>query len=74
MDRNPRRSVFASRVLLLAAPFMTASVLLTGVLPLAGVAWPAVIHVPEDQPTIQTGLDAAAEGDTVMVGGIKRPK
>jgi len=27
----------------------------------------AVIHVPGDQPTIQQGLDAAADGDTVMV-------
>jgi hypothetical protein len=27
----------------------------------------AVIHVPEDQPTVQQGLDATAPGDTVLV-------
>ncbi len=25
------------------------------------------IHVPDDQPTIQAGLNAAIEGDTVLV-------
>ncbi len=28
----------------------------------------AVIHVPEDQPTIQAGIEAAVDGDTVLVG------
>ena len=27
----------------------------------------ATIHVPDDQPTIQAGIDAASAGDTVLV-------
>ena len=27
----------------------------------------ATIHVPADQPTIQSGIDAAEDGDTVLV-------
>jgi predicted outer membrane repeat protein len=33
----------------------------------AAVAKAAIIHVPEDQPTIQTGIEAATDGDTVLV-------
>ncbi len=30
-------------------------------------AFPATIHVPADQPTIQAGIDASVNGDTVLV-------
>jgi len=40
-------------------------VLLSVCLPLAVSA--AVIHVPGDEPTVQVGIDAASEGDTVLV-------
>ncbi len=30
-------------------------------------SWAAVIHVPGDQPTIQSGIDTAVDGDTVLV-------
>jgi len=31
-------------------------------------AWGTTIRVPQDQPTIQAGINAAANGDTVLVG------
>ena len=34
---------------------------------LAACAHAATIHVPEDQPTIQAGIDAASDGDVVRV-------
>jgi hypothetical protein len=34
---------------------------------LASPAFAAVIHVPGDQPTIQAAIDAAVDGDTVLV-------
>ena len=40
---------------------------LAGSFALAAFAQAATINVPGDQPTIQAGLDAAAEGDTVLV-------
>jgi len=36
-------------------------------LALASIANGAVIRVPEDQPNIQAGIDAAADGDTVLL-------
>ena len=35
--------------------------------PLRASSAPAVINVPADQPTIQSAIDAAANGDTVVV-------
>ena len=31
------------------------------------IAWSDIIHVPGDQPTIQAGIDAAVDGDRVLV-------
>jgi predicted outer membrane repeat protein len=38
--------------------------LLAAYLPLRG----GVVHVPTDQPTIQAGIDASVNGDTVLIG------
>jgi hypothetical protein len=51
---------------------MKTSMLLTGFILLCfthipGSLSPQVIHVPGDQPTIQEGINAAQEGDTVLV-------
>ena len=34
---------------------------------LTSVVTATIIHVPQDQPTIQAGIDAAIDGDTVLV-------
>jgi parallel beta-helix repeat protein len=31
------------------------------------VCWPTIINIPGDYPTIQQGIDASADGDTVLV-------
>ncbi|MFH2001024.1 MAG: hypothetical protein ABIK28_15185 [Planctomycetota bacterium] len=42
-------------------------ILLMGLIILSSVCSAATIHVPADQPTIQAGIDAAANNDTVLV-------
>ena len=43
-------------------------VVLSGVLGIfATTAFAAIINVPADQPTIQAGINAAVNGDTVLV-------
>ena len=37
------------------------------VIVIPGIAFSDTIHVPADQPTIQAGIDAAVDGDTVLV-------
>ena len=45
----------------------TNNCIIAGLLLLTTSLWAETIHVPNDQPTIQTGLDTAVEGDTVLV-------
>jgi hypothetical protein len=32
-----------------------------------GLCWPTIINIPADYPTIQQGIDASVDGDTVLV-------
>src|SRR5271169_3871139 len=43
------------------------TLLLSLLLSLSLQAWSKTIHVPADQPTIQAGITAASNGDTVLV-------
>jgi hypothetical protein len=43
------------------------TILIAVILATATVAQATIIHVPADQPTIQTGVNAASTGDTVLV-------
>ena len=44
---------------------MRNAILVIGLTIMSGAGWSAVINVPEDQPTIQAGIDATIPGDPV---------
>jgi hypothetical protein len=46
---------------------MTRTLLAIALLIASASVQAGIIHVPADQPTIQTGIDAAADGDTVLI-------
>jgi len=46
-------------------PILCLSLIL--ILATTALSYGAIIHVPGDQPTIQAGIDAASDGDTVLV-------
>ncbi|TMK90191.1 MAG: plastocyanin, partial [Actinobacteria bacterium] len=56
------------------------SSLLVGFVPTASAAPATVIRVPQDAPTVQVAVDAAAPGDTILLdrgtyaGGVVVPK
>jgi parallel beta-helix repeat protein len=47
--------------------FMKAAIVLAVLLTIPSLAFPAFIHVPDDYPTILEAIDAAVNGDTVLV-------
>jgi parallel beta-helix repeat protein len=57
-SRLSRRSVVARRPALVAGALLAA---------LALPARAGTLHVPKDQPTIQAAVDAAADGDTIVI-------
>jgi hypothetical protein len=46
---------------------MRIAIFIVTILCIPALAFPAVIYVPDDYPTIQEAIDAAAHGDTVIV-------
>lgn len=67
--QNPTcsRQTFVTDNAIFQEAIMKAILCLILVLVIAGFSSAATIHVPGDQPTIQAGINAASDGDTVLV-------
>ena len=46
---------------------MKSIIAIVGILFMAGIALPNIIYIPDDYPTIQQGINASVDGDTVLV-------
>jgi hypothetical protein len=46
---------------------MKGIIAIVSILFLVGIAFPNIIYIPDDYSTIQQGIDASADGDTVLV-------